>query len=243
MVIRNIGLLPLVAVAWLADRRLSATILIPPTVAACGDSARISWEPASPRQGALFRVRVSEVPPGALLTGQAGSEILHFPPMRGNGRAIASFAAVPIDAQDSLGVVVQCVVGSRTDTLIARVVPTRGEYPVERLRVAPAFGRSPDSALAERIRLESARAAEVASASHDTPPLWDEPFVRPRTSRITSGYGRGREYNGTITSRHMGTDFAGARGAPVRAANRGSFVSWTRSTTAATSSTSTTAVV
>ena len=30
-----------------------------------------------------------------------------------------------------------------------------------------------------------------------------------------------REFNGTVTSRHMGTDFKGATGDPVRAANRG----------------------
>jgi murein DD-endopeptidase MepM/ murein hydrolase activator NlpD len=49
----------------------------------------------------------------------------------------------------------------------------------------------------------------------------DGVFTQPRTSRITSGFGGGREYNGTITSRHMGTDFAGTTGAPVLAANRG----------------------
>jgi murein DD-endopeptidase MepM/ murein hydrolase activator NlpD len=89
------------------------------------------------------------------------------------------------------------------------------------LRVAPAFGREPDSALAARIRRESERANAVAVASHETPRLWTAPFRHPRASRITSGFGRGREFNGTITSRHMGTDFAGATGAPVRAANRG----------------------
>jgi murein DD-endopeptidase MepM/ murein hydrolase activator NlpD len=38
---------------------------------------------------------------------------------------------------------------------------------------------------------------------------------------VTSTFGRGREFNGTVTSRHMGTDYAGAVGAPVYAANRG----------------------
>src|SRR4029079_10679872 len=79
----------------------------------------------------------------------------------------------------------------------------------------------PDSALAARLERESARAAEVAERSHATPILWTKPFTLPRPSRITSGFGRGREYNGTITSRHMGTDFAGATGAPVRAINDG----------------------
>src|SRR4029079_4396868 len=38
--------------------------------------------------------------------------------------------------------------------------------------------------------------------------------------RITSSYGSGREFNGVVTSQHLGTDFAGAVGAPVRAAGR-----------------------
>lgn len=38
---------------------------------------------------------------------------------------------------------------------------------------------------------------------------------------MTSVFGSGREFNGTITSRHVGTDHAGAVGAPVHAANRG----------------------
>ena len=220
MSVRLIGLAALLAAAWFAGGQMP-TKLRPAAETACGDSVRLSWEPASPRQGALFRVRVSGVPPGASLVGRAGPEILHFMPARGISGAIVSLAAVPIDATDSLGIEVQCAAGGRADTLTAHVTPTRGAYSVERLRVAPAFGRPPDSALAARIQLESGRAAEVASASHDTPRLWDEPFVRPRASRITSGYGRGREYNGTITSRHMGTDFAGAPGSPVRAANRG----------------------
>jgi murein DD-endopeptidase MepM/ murein hydrolase activator NlpD len=87
--------------------------------------------------------------------------------------------------------------------------------------VAPGFGREPDSALAARIRRESERARQVAELSHATQGLWQGPWQLPRASRITSGFGRGREYNGTITSRHMGTDFAGATGAVVRAANRG----------------------
>jgi murein DD-endopeptidase MepM/ murein hydrolase activator NlpD len=89
------------------------------------------------------------------------------------------------------------------------------------LRVAPAFGRPPDSATAARTARESRRAAAVAENAHRTPRLWDSTFLLPRESRITSGFGGGREFNGTITSRHMGTDFAGATGAPVRAANRG----------------------
>ena len=187
---------------------------------ACGDSAAVSSEPAAPRHGSLFRVRVSGAPPGTALSGGVAGEAIHFAAVAGVP-AVESFAAVPIDAGDSLGVEIRCTAGERTDTLRAWLATTHGEYPVERLSVAPAFGREPDSALAARIRRESDRASAVAERSHETPRLWTEPFRRPRDSRITSGFGRGREFNGTITSRHMGTDFAGTTGAPVRAANRG----------------------
>ena len=181
---------------------------------ACSDSAKISWSPRAPRQGALFRVRVAGAPSDAVLSGTVAGETLHFVDAE-------SFAAIPIDASDTLGVTVECRSTGSVDTLLARIPTAHGEYPLERLRVAPTFGQQPDSALAARIKRESDRAAAVALQSHETPRLWSKPFLRPRDSRITSGFGRGREFNGTVTSRHMGTDFAGATGAPVRAANRG----------------------
>src|SRR4051812_33929634 len=119
----------------------------PRRAAACGDSTAISWEPKAPRQGALFRVRVSGVPMGAMLSGTVAGEALHFSPVAGT-TSVESLAAVPIDAADSLGIQVLCNSGERTDTLHARIAVTGGEYPVERLTVAPTFGRPPDSALA-----------------------------------------------------------------------------------------------
>jgi murein DD-endopeptidase MepM/ murein hydrolase activator NlpD len=210
---------PLASAAWCNDQRVP-TGDARPFANACGDSAAISWQPTTPRQGALFRVRLSGAPADVTLAGDVAGEPLHFTPTPG-GQTVESFAAVPIDAGDYLSVEVHCAAGERVDTLRAWLATTHGAYPVERLSVAPTFGRPPDSALAARIRRESDRATAVAERSHETPRLWAKPFLRPRDSRITSGFGRGREFNGTITSRHMGTDFAGAVGAPVRAANRG----------------------
>jgi murein DD-endopeptidase MepM/ murein hydrolase activator NlpD len=51
--------------------------------------------------------------------------------------------------------------------------------------------------------------------------MWTAAFVRPRSSRITARFGSGRTFNRTLASRHLGVDFAGKVGAPVRAANRG----------------------
>ena len=206
---------------WRTPRADSAYDTSLPRSNGCGDSAALSWQPTRPRQGALLRVRVSRVSRGTILSGAFAGEQLHFE-HRGSDSSLAeSFAAVPIDGDTSLRVEVRCSDGDRADTLVAQIRSARGAYPVERLRVAPDFGRPPDSALAQRIKQESEQAAEVARQSHETPRLWQKAFMRPRPSRITSGFGRGREFNGTITSRHMGTDFAGALGAPVRAANRG----------------------
>jgi murein DD-endopeptidase MepM/ murein hydrolase activator NlpD len=61
----------------------------------------------------------------------------------------------------------------------------------------------------------------VSDGSHDTPRMWEPPILAPRDSRITSGFGHGRMFNDEVQSRHTGTDFAGAVGAPVRAPARG----------------------
>ena len=218
MVVRTVlTLAAVVAVAWTIGyaRGSRAELQIPD---ACGDSSAISWQPLVPSRGALFRVRVVGTPASAQLTGVVAGEPLHFATDSG---AIESLAPVPIDGPDSLQILVRCTMDGASDSITARIATSSGNYPIERLQVAPAFGRPPDSATAARIARESKRALDVARQSHTTPRLWQDPFAVPREARITSGFGGGREFNGTITSRHMGTDFAGATGSPVRASNRG----------------------
>ncbi len=123
------------------------------------DTAAISWEPPAPRQGALFRVRVSGVSPEVRLSGEVAGQALHFSSVAGGGAE--SFAAVPIDGERSLGIVLRCSSGERTDSLMATLQAARADYPIDRLTVAPRFARRPDSATAERIRRESERARAV----------------------------------------------------------------------------------
>jgi len=219
MLVRTVlGLGAVIGVAWTIGQARGSRSTA--QFDACGDTPAISWQPATPTQGALFRVRVAGVRTNAQLSGVVAGEPLHFL-ADSTGGSQQSLAPVRIDGPDTLRIVVRCSVGEATDSLIA-VIPTgSGNYPVERLRVAPAFGRPPDPATAARIERETERAVEVATRAHTTPSLWEGPFVFPRDARITSGFGGGREYNGAITSRHMGTDFAGATGATVRATNRG----------------------
>ena len=97
---------------------------------------------------------------------------------------------------------------------------SRGEYRSEQLRVAAKYA-APDSAAAARIQSEVELARAVSRRAHDTPRAWSAPFRRPRPGRVTSVFGTAREFNGVVSSRHLGTDFAGAVGAPVYAANAG----------------------
>jgi murein DD-endopeptidase MepM/ murein hydrolase activator NlpD len=108
----------------------------------------------------------------------------------------------------------------RVDSVLVGLVGRHPCYPSERLTVPPRMVEL-DSLTRARIDSEVARAREVSRRSHDTPRLWSLPIALPRGGRITSGYGGAREFNGRVTSRHMGTDFAGAVGAPVGAAARG----------------------
>src|SRR5207302_6839486 len=110
--------------------------------------------------------------------------------------------------------------GGLTDSVVAWLVPRRRRAPRERLRVAPDLARPPDS-LEGRIKEEEQLVTGVRHQAHDAPRLWQEPFMRPRSSALRDRFGVARMFNGVLRSRHMGVDFAGRRGASVRAANRG----------------------
>lgn len=175
----------------------------------------MSWTPARPTAGALFELRVVARIADALRATLADTP-LAVKSIRGD--TVRMFAAVPIDSSAGASLRIECA-GGTSHTV--RVLADSGRYRLERLRVAPAFSAPPDSALAARLASESERAAAVSRGALDTPVLWKSAFVAPRSSRITSGFGNGRTFNGEVLSRHMGTDYAGAVGAPVRATNRG----------------------
>jgi murein DD-endopeptidase MepM/ murein hydrolase activator NlpD len=127
---------------------------------------------------------------------------------------------VPIEVGDSLKVSVYRQTGEVKDTTAAMLPVRQGGYPNEVLAVAPSFVK-PDSAAAARIQSEIALSRKVSRRSLERARQWRGPFRLPRTSRITSPFGSARVFNGEVQSRHLGTDFAGAVGAPVRAAGRG----------------------
>jgi murein DD-endopeptidase MepM/ murein hydrolase activator NlpD len=180
----------------------------------------IETEPARPVRGALIRLRVTPTTaePVAAIEGEAAGEPLHF--SRTDSVIWTALAGIPVEGDDSISLTLVLVIGDRRDTVRTSLGVQRADYPMERLKVAPDMA-SPDSAAQARIASEIALARRVSREAHSSPRHWSEPFALPRDSRITSGFGTGRQYNGKLLSRHLGTDFAGKVGAPVRATNAG----------------------
>lgn len=178
----------------------------------------VETEPATPVRGTLVRLRVtSTLPtPATRISGDVDEEPLHL--QSADGVVWTGLMPVPMDGGDSLQLRVILDHQGGGDTVITSIGVSRGAYRSERLRVPPAMAQ-PDSAAQVRIARDIAQARSVSRAAHHTPLQWSEPFVLPRPTRITSGFGTARVYNGKVTSRHLGTDFSGTVGAPVYAAN------------------------
>ena len=199
-----------------------ALCLVPGAVTGQGSAAAppLAWWPRLPLQGSLVRL-VVRPPPGASVTavsGELAGEPLHFEPF---AEGFEALGAVPFAADDSAAArLLMQRADSTSDTVVTALPVGRRRVPRERLRVAPEFAEPPDS-LTERIRLEQELVQGVRQRAHETPRLWRVPFVRPRSSAVTSGFGVARVFNKVLRSRHWGVDFAGQLGAPVRAANRG----------------------
>ena len=173
-------------------------------------------------QGTVFLIRVAgeDRPVQRMAASFAGEPVLFQP--EGDGWLWA-VAAVPVDAPSSLELELEVNwQDGGSDTLAHHVTVTPGRYAMERLTVAPRYGSPLSPALAERTAAEVRRARAVARGAHDTAPFWRPgDFVRPRSTRITSPFGNGREFNGQVQSRHTGTDFQGGVGEPVTAAAAG----------------------
>ncbi|HKN57763.1 MAG TPA: M23 family metallopeptidase [Gemmatimonadaceae bacterium] len=186
--------------------------------------ARLTAAPASPEPGAIVRLTLN-APSGldaiVSVRGALAEQPLHF--IRTGPGVWHAIGGIPVDKEGSLvaNAILQRTSG-KTD--IARVRFTLPKLPppvAQPLEVDSSFTRPLDSATLARIDRENARAREVGRRSHERPPMWTASFLRPRTSVITSEFGSGRLFNGKLTTRHLGVDFRGAIGEPVRATNRG----------------------
>jgi murein DD-endopeptidase MepM/ murein hydrolase activator NlpD len=201
---------------------LLGVVLVVRTTELRAQQPRLSIAPARPLPGALVTLTLSHIDTRdsiVAITGTMAGEPLHFVTTRGVRRAIG---AVPVDSTNAVRATVVVMRSSgKADTLRASVTPPPLPPPKEQLQVAARFGRPLDSATEARVAREGERALAVGRRSHDSPPRWTAAFLRPRASQVSSGFGTGRTFNGQVTSRHLGVDFRGATGAPIRAANRG----------------------
>jgi murein DD-endopeptidase MepM/ murein hydrolase activator NlpD len=200
---------------------LILSVLFPAGVFAQGASLRIS--PASPAPGSIVRITLTDSTSSAdAVYGEMAGEQVHFRPVA-QGTWVG-YGPVPVDAVGAVDAF--AVIGGATDTIRASVSIPKPPPPSRRgapraLSVSPRFTQPLDSATEARIARENATAREIGRSSHATGRMWNLPFLRPRESLITSRFGSGRMFNGTLSSRHLGVDFRGQVGQPVRSANRG----------------------
>lgn len=186
-------------------------------------SAVVRTTPRAPARGSAAWLEVQDDPsrndqsPLTGVMGEAAGEPLHF---ERRDRGYTALFGIPLEGGDTVGVTLRLSRGDRMDTSLVLLIVRQPDYPSERITVPPRMVEY-DSVTRARIESEGLRAREVSRRSHDTPRLWSLPLRLPRPGRITSPYGGAREYNGKVTSRHTGTDFAGAVGAPVVAPTPG----------------------
>jgi murein DD-endopeptidase MepM/ murein hydrolase activator NlpD len=133
-----------------------------------------------------------------------------------------AIGGVPVDL-DSLqaNAIVQRASGATETARVRFTLPKIPPPVAQPLAVDSSFTKPLDAATIARIDRENARAREVGREAHERAPMWTASFLKPRTSVITSEFGSGRLFNGALTTRHLGVDFRGAVGEPVKATNRG----------------------
>jgi len=203
---------------------VSAFVVLSRTLGA--QTPTLGAAPADPVPGSIVRFTLTEAPTRddsivAIRGTMAGEPLRFLVADSGQYRAIG---AVPIDASDSVAasVIVERRSGAADTLLMSVSVPHEmppGEEP--KLAVDQRFTRPLSAKTQARIARENALAAQIGRNAHKSPPLWTAAFAKPRDSRVTSEFGTGRMFNGTVASRHLGVDYQGASGAPVLAANRG----------------------
>ncbi len=182
----------------------------------------VTWTPAAPGEGRLFRIRVtaSEHTPVMGVHGSVAGEELHFERM--SERSFESLAGMPVGTEGAVTAQIRAVYRDGGEGhLEARVPVTPGSYAHEELRVAPRFGSPLNEADQARLDTDRVLARRASARAHRTPRLWGDFAIMPRDSRVTSGFGDGRIFNGQVSSRHMGLDLRGNPGDTVVAAARG----------------------
>ena len=94
-----------------------------------------------------------------------------------------------------------------------------GKYKSEVINVPKSIFK-PNKSRIKRTQKEYTDAIRIyKSVSKDI--LWDEAFIHPLNSKITSNFGTKRVYNGKLKSFHSGTDYRAKIGTEILASNSG----------------------
>jgi murein DD-endopeptidase MepM/ murein hydrolase activator NlpD len=205
--------------------RTSIAVALVIATSAGAQQPTLTIVPTHPAPGAIVRLTLQGVDSARRISGTMSGELLHF--TRSSSGSWRAIGPVPVDAT---GEVKAIALVERPDggvdsaqATVTLPVPTPakpGSRP-RALAVSPQFTRPLDAETQARIERENATAREIGRRAHDSAPMWRAPFLRPRAATVTSRFGSGRMFNGTLSSRHLGVDFRGAVGAPIYAANRG----------------------
>ena len=190
-----------------------------------GQTLRVT--PAAPAPGAIVRLTLedsSSTDAPVRISGEMSGEQLHFE--KSGGTTWRAIGPITVDAVGDVtaSVTIERASG-KIDSARAQVTLPKPKPSTSggrrALTVSPRFTQPLDAETQARIERENAQAREIGRRSHDSPPMWISTFLRPRDALVTSRFGSGRMFNGTLTSRHLGVDFRGVVGAPIHAANRG----------------------
>ncbi len=170
--------------------------------------------------GDLLQVRLySRSPIGRVECSFIEQQVRFYP--LGDGRHWEALAGVDLESKPGLhsltGTVWMSDGRSKPIRKSLRVVPK--EFPTQRIRVRQKFVTlNPRDS--ERAAREHRELTEIWQSATDRR-LWTDPFIRPVSSRLTSGFGRRRIVNGEPRSPHSGVDLKATTGTPIRAANSG----------------------
>lgn len=92
-------------------------------------------------------------------------------------------------------------------------------YKSEKINVSKSKFK-PNKQREKRTKQEYEEAMKIYRSIHKQV-LWENDFIYPMNSKITSDFGTKRVYNGTLKSYHSGTDFRAKVGTPIYASNSG----------------------
>lgn len=96
------------------------------------------------------------------------------------------------------------------------------DYKKEVLSVEPSKA-TPSKEISRLIKEEVEEASKIYT-TFTNERYWDSTFTLPMKSKITSGYGNARVFNGALKSYHAGTDFRAPIGSEIYSTNRGKVV-------------------